>query len=71
MGLDELIAGSDEEYLRIAVDLARDSDRLVALRAGLRERMRDSSLTAARPYARALEAAYRGVWRTWCARPLP
>ncbi|TSA16257.1 MAG: tetratricopeptide repeat protein [Betaproteobacteria bacterium] len=70
MGLDELIALSDEDYVRIAVDLAHDTNRLVALRAGLRERMRDSSLTAARPYARALEAAYRDIWRSWCIRPL-
>ncbi len=66
MGLDELIAGSDEEYVRIAVALAHDRERLAALRAGLRERMRASPLTDGRAYARALEAAYRGIWRTWC-----
>ena len=69
MGLDELIAGSDEEYVRIAVALAHDRERLAALRAGLRERMRASPLTDARAYARALEAAYRGIWRKWCSRP--
>jgi len=68
MGLDELIAASDEEYVRIAVALAHDSTRLAALRAGLRERMRASPLTDGRSYARALEAAYRGIWRTWCSR---
>lgn len=69
MGLDELIAGSDDEYVRIAVDLARDGVRLAALRAGLRERMRASPLTDARAFARDLEAAYRGIWRQWCGRP--
>jgi protein O-GlcNAc transferase len=68
MGLDELVAGSDEEYVRIAVALARDGERLAAWRASLRECMRASALTDARGYARALEAAYRGIWRTWCAR---
>lgn len=68
MGLNELIAGSDEDYVRIAVALARDSERLAALRAGLRGRMRASPLTDAGGYARALEAAYRGVWRAWCGR---
>ena len=67
MGLDELIAGSDEEYVRIAVELARDGARLAAWRAGLRERMRASQLTDGRDYARALEAVYRGIWRTWCS----
>ncbi len=67
MGLDELIAPDDEVYVRIAVALARDGGRLAALRAGLRERMRASPLTDGRAYARALEAAYRGIWRTWCS----
>jgi protein O-GlcNAc transferase len=66
LGLDELIARTDEEYVRIAVDLARDTARLETLRAGLRERMRASPLTDARAYTRDLESAYRNVWRTWC-----
>ena len=69
LGLDELVAGSDEEYVRMAIDLARDGARLVTLRAGLRERMRASPLTDAHGYARDLEAAYRGIWRAWCGRP--
>ena len=69
MGLDELVARSDEDYVSIAVALARDGERLAALRAGLRERMRASPLTDGRGYARALEAAYRGTWRAWCGRP--
>jgi len=68
MGLDELIAASDDEYVRMAVALARDGPRLRALRAGLRERMRASALTDGRAYARDLEAAYRGIWRAWCSR---
>jgi protein O-GlcNAc transferase len=69
MGLDALIAASDEDYVRIAVDLARDGARLAALRAGLRERMRASPLTDAPGYARELEAAYRSIWRQWCSHP--
>ncbi len=67
MELDELIAPDDEAYVRIAVALARDGGHLAALRAGLRERMRASPLTDGRSYARALETAYRGIWRTWCS----
>lgn len=70
MGLDELVAGSDDEYVRIAVDLARDGARVAALRSGLRERMRASPLADGHGYARALEAAYREAWRTWCSRRL-
>jgi predicted O-linked N-acetylglucosamine transferase (SPINDLY family) len=69
VGLGELVADNDEDYVRIAVGLARDGARLAALRAGLRERMRASPLTDARAYARALEATYRRIWRDWCSRP--
>ncbi len=69
VGLGELVAGSDEDYVRIALELARDRARLAALRAGLRERMRASPLTDARAYARDLEASYRSIWRDWCSRP--
>jgi len=67
LGLGDLIARNDEEYVRIAVELARDTGRLEALRTGLRERMRASCLTDAPAYARDLESAYRSVWRAWCA----
>jgi protein O-GlcNAc transferase len=69
VGLGELVADNDEDYVRIATGLARDGARLAALRAGLRERMRASPLTDARAYARELEATYRRIWRDWCSRP--
>ena len=69
VGLGELVADTDENYVRIAVELARDRARLAALRAGLRERMRASPLTDARAYARELESSYRSIWRHWCSRP--
>ncbi len=67
-GLPELVAHSDEEYLRIAQELARDRVRLAQLRAGMRERMRASPLGAAAAYTRDLEDCYRKAWQQWCAR---
>jgi predicted O-linked N-acetylglucosamine transferase (SPINDLY family) len=63
VGLPELIAFSPEEYVRIAIDLSRDLDRLAALRKGLRERMLASPLMDAHGFARDVEAAYRQMWR--------
>ncbi len=67
LGLPELIARTPEEYVRIAAELAKDVPRLAALRSGLRERMRASPLMDAPRFARNVEAAYRAMWRKWCA----
>ena len=68
IGLPELVAHSEDEYLRIALDLAHDQTRLAQLRAGMRERMRASPLLAAAAFTRDLEDCYRAAWRQWCAR---
>ncbi len=66
-GLPELVAASTDDYVAIAARLARDLDRLDALRSGLRERLRASPLCDAPHFARAMEGAYRALWRQWCA----
>ena len=67
IGLPELVARSEVEYVRIAVALAEDIGRLGALRATLRGRMERSPLMDAPRFARGVEAAYRQMWRKWCA----
>jgi predicted O-linked N-acetylglucosamine transferase (SPINDLY family) len=66
--LAELVAHSDEEYIEIARNLATDLPRLAELRATLRSRMEASPLMDAPRLARNIEAEYRQMWRTWCAR---
>jgi predicted O-linked N-acetylglucosamine transferase (SPINDLY family) len=68
LGLPELVAHDAEQYLRIAVELAQDLPRLSALRAALRDRMRSSSLMDAPRFAGNIDAAYREMWRRWCAQ---
>jgi protein O-GlcNAc transferase len=67
VGLGELVAQTPEQYVDIACALAQDAARLATLRAGLRERMRASALMDAPRFTRNLEAAYRDMWRSWCA----
>jgi predicted O-linked N-acetylglucosamine transferase (SPINDLY family) len=67
LGLPELAAPSGEEYVRIAVTLAKDRARLAELRASLRSRMEASPLLAAKALACNVEAAFRTMWRRWCA----
>jgi protein O-GlcNAc transferase len=68
VGLEQLIARSVDEYVNIAVELAGDLDRLARLREQLRPRMAASALLDFAGFARNVEAAYRQMWRTWCAR---
>jgi predicted O-linked N-acetylglucosamine transferase (SPINDLY family) len=67
LGLDELIATSREQYLETAAALAGDLERLAHLRGTLRERMAASPLVDFAGFTRNLEAAYRRMWRDWCA----
>lgn len=65
-GLERLVSETPDEYVATAVELAQDLDRLRVLRAGMRERMRVSSLMDERGFARRFEAALRDMWREWC-----
>jgi predicted O-linked N-acetylglucosamine transferase (SPINDLY family) len=62
-GITEMITDSAQEYVRRAVELAADADRLAELRAALRERLRCSPLIDADRIARSIETAYRQMWR--------
>ena len=68
VGLTELITETSEAYVRTAINLAQDTDRLIALRGALREQIAASPLCDAARYTRDLEAAYRDMWRHWCSR---
>jgi predicted O-linked N-acetylglucosamine transferase (SPINDLY family) len=68
LGLDALIAQTPEEYLDIAVSLARAPERLAALRAEMRPRMLGSALVDAKKYTADVERALRRMWQAWCQR---
>ncbi|MBV9125418.1 MAG: hypothetical protein JO112_18840, partial [Planctomycetes bacterium] len=61
--LADLVAGNHEEYVDLAVRLARDLERLETLRSDLRDRMRRSTLTDPVRFTRQLEGAYLGMLR--------
>jgi protein O-GlcNAc transferase len=66
VGLPELVAGTKEEYLSIAVNLARDLQRLQILRKNLRDMMKQSPLCNGERFTADLEKCYRRMWKTWC-----
>lgn len=62
LGLCELAAETDEQFVRIAIELANNLPRLAELRRTLRYRMEQSPLMDAVSFARGIEAAYRRMW---------
>jgi protein O-GlcNAc transferase len=66
-GLDEWIARSPDEYVAIAARLGADVPRLAEIRRGLRPLVAASALCDGPAFTRDLEAAYRAMWRRWCA----
>ena len=66
VGLEELIAGSQTEYVGKAVALANDRSKLAQLRQNLRFQMTNSSLTDGKAIARNIEIAYRQMWLRYC-----
>lgn len=67
LGLDALVGAKAKNYRSIAVDLAKNPARLAELRAGMRPRLQASPLSDRAGFARQIEAAYRDLWRAWCA----
>jgi len=67
LGLSELIAADDDEYLCIAARLASDAPRLAELRRTLRQRLERSPMRDFPGFTRELESAYRAMWKSWCA----
>jgi predicted O-linked N-acetylglucosamine transferase (SPINDLY family) len=67
VGLEHLVARTAEQYVELAAELLRDAAGLAALRRQLRERIERSPVMDATRFARDVEAAFRTVWRDWCA----
>jgi protein O-GlcNAc transferase len=68
IGLPELAAAGEDEYVWLAIDLAADLGRLDRLRSSMRRRMEESALRDEPGVTGDIEAAYRAMWREWCSR---
>jgi predicted O-linked N-acetylglucosamine transferase (SPINDLY family) len=67
LGLDDFIAADAEDFVRKGLALASQPDKLVPLRAGLRERLEHSALGKPEVIAAGLASALRKMWPRWCA----
>jgi predicted O-linked N-acetylglucosamine transferase (SPINDLY family) len=66
LGLEDWIAATEGEYVRIAASRARDAARLAELRRTLRARLRASPLMDEAGFARDMASVWRSLWRRWC-----
>jgi protein O-GlcNAc transferase len=71
LGMAELVTGSLEDYEQTALALARDPQRLAALRLQLEQRRDQSPLFDSARTAGHLEAAYARMWQTWLSQKAP
>ena len=64
-GLKELTAGTVEEYVEKAVQLALDKELLAALHKEIPDMFRRSPVMDAAGYMREMEEAYERIWQKW------
>jgi protein O-GlcNAc transferase len=69
LGLMELAAESDDEFIGVAAALASDLPRLAQLRRELRSRLERSALMDAKRFAGNMESVYRRIFHEYCMTP--
>jgi predicted O-linked N-acetylglucosamine transferase (SPINDLY family) len=68
IGMPELIAKTSDEYVTIAIALAKNMTRMKSLRWNLRSVMLRSPLIIPKRFTRNLETMYRQIWSEWCSK---
>ncbi|ADL55129.1 tetratricopeptide repeat protein [Gallionella capsiferriformans] len=66
LAMPDWIAGSEEEYVQLAIQKATDIPSLSVLRGQLRGRFMTSVIGDQTAYVRYVEREYRQLWREWC-----
>jgi len=66
VGLPNLVAQSQEQFVEICKRLGADFPTLQALRGELRSRLQQSPLMDAQRFTRHIESAYRRMFQKWC-----
>ena len=68
LGLTDLVARSEAEYVEKAVSWANRIDELSAIRSSLRQKLSHSPMTNPKAFTEGYEAALIKVWCDWCER---
>jgi protein O-GlcNAc transferase len=65
-GMADWVAETPQQYIEIVTSNMKQVQQLQALRTALRQRLLHSPLADSSIYVRAVELAYRDMWRKWC-----
>ncbi|CAB3774548.1 hypothetical protein LMG29542_07925 [Paraburkholderia humisilvae] len=68
LGLRDLIAFTDEDFVHVASRLCSDLRGLARLRQAMRDSIESSTLMDGASFASHMEAVYREIWSRWCRR---
>jgi len=66
VGLTDLIASTEDEYIKAAIQMARSLDARARLRSELRSRILTSDLCNSEQFANHLEKEYLHIWKNRC-----
>ena len=66
-----MIARNEDEFVRLALQLASDVSELSQLRISLRELMSKSPLCDGENFVLGPESTYRNMWRRYCKGDVP
>ncbi|HEY8995773.1 MAG TPA: tetratricopeptide repeat protein [Lacunisphaera sp.] len=67
IGRDGWVAQTADDYVRIATELAASPEKLTAIRAGLRDEVKNSPLGDHAGQSARFGASLRQCWEAWCA----
>jgi predicted O-linked N-acetylglucosamine transferase (SPINDLY family) len=65
IGCDDLIAYTEKEYIKKAIELGGNLQKLTNLRAGLRLKMQNSPLCDPEGFGRTIEKSFWEMWKNW------
>lgn len=71
VGLENLVAKNEDEYVKLAMKLASDIPALQNLRMSLRELMSKSPVCDGANFILGLESTYRNMWHRYCKGDVP
>ncbi|KAJ7976159.1 Tetratricopeptide repeat (TPR)-like superfamily protein [Quillaja saponaria] len=71
VGLKHLVAGNEDEYVQLALQLASDVTALSNLRTSLRDLMSKSPVCDGANFTLGLESTYRNMWQRYCKGDVP